>query len=446
MLNFFINKTKKIRKVSKEGFWILFGQLMLVLGSFYGIRLITELLSPSDYGQLAIGMTISTMTGQIIFGPIGNGISRFYAPANEKKDLKNYLKASESLIYSATTFVMFLIFSALLMLASIGYFKWISLVFFSFIFSLLSGYSSIISSIQNSARHRLIVSICQGADTWAKFSIAAGLMYVFGKSSLITLIGYIISSFFIVSIQYLYLIKKIFNQKTKKIVSINNQKSTKKNIWRTKILNYSFPFAIWGIFTWLQSSSDRWAIGYFLSAHEVGLYSAVFQLGFYPILMINSMASQLLTPILFQKAGDGTDTGRNRETYKLILNLTIIVLVFTFFAFTFASFFHSEIFKLFVSKHYTSASYLLPWIILSGGIFAAGQNISLNLMTNLKPHLMIDVKIFTAILGTILNFLGAYLFGLNGIAGAGIIFSSVYFCWILFVVSNEKNMSMKLFS
>ena len=67
-------------------------------GSLALVRVLTGYLSPEEYGHLALGLTISTLFGQVIFGGIRAGIMRFYAIAREEQDLHGYLAATRRLM------------------------------------------------------------------------------------------------------------------------------------------------------------------------------------------------------------------------------------------------------------------------------------------------------------------------------------------------------------
>src|SRR5665647_2701772 len=85
--------SERFRRLSKEGAWIVLGQASAVLGSLASVRLLTELLDPAAYGELALGMTVASLVNQTVLGPLSNGITRFYAPAQERGDLRSYLTA-----------------------------------------------------------------------------------------------------------------------------------------------------------------------------------------------------------------------------------------------------------------------------------------------------------------------------------------------------------------
>ncbi len=102
-------RTERFRRLSKEGFWVVLGQAMAVLGVLVGVRLLTELLDPAAYGELALGMTVATLVNQTVLGPLSNGVTRFYAPAQEQGDLGGYLNAVRRLVLSATGLIILMI-------------------------------------------------------------------------------------------------------------------------------------------------------------------------------------------------------------------------------------------------------------------------------------------------------------------------------------------------
>ena len=70
--------------MTTEGIWVAIGQITAIAGALAGMRLITEILNPAAYGELALGLTMANLANQTIMGPLGNGISRYYAPAVQK--------------------------------------------------------------------------------------------------------------------------------------------------------------------------------------------------------------------------------------------------------------------------------------------------------------------------------------------------------------------------
>ena len=193
---------------------------------------------------------------------------------------------------------------------------------------------------------------------------------------------------------------------------------------------YSWPVSTWGIFTWLQQSTDRWALEGFATTQDVGLYAVLYQLGYAPIAIVTGLAASFLGPILYQRSGNATDHARNTNVHRLVWRITFFCMALTLIAFVLALCLHGWIFRLLVATDYRSASYLLPWMVLAGGIFSAGQMLTLKMMSELKSKAIMWVKIGTAILGVLFNLYGASVAGVAGVAMAAAAFSAIYFVWI----------------
>lgn len=416
----FLN-SDRFRRLFKEGFWIVFGQALSVVGSLIGIRILTGIMAPSAFGELALAMTIATLIGQVIFGPLSNGVTRFYVPAAERGELNGYFKAVSSLTVRATGSVGLVALASLPVLILTRRATWIPVVFTALAFSLISGYNLILCGIQNAVRQRVIVALHQGLEPWARFFCAAILMVWFGGSNLVALAGYCLGIGFVLWSQFLFFRRTVASQ------SAGNGHD---RAWRTNIWNYSWPFVSWGMFTWAQLSSDRWALGYFASTREVGYYAVLYLIGYYPISTATNMAVQFLAPIFYQRAGDASDNSRNANVIRLSWRLTGFALTLTAVCFLLTALLHSIIFKVFIGKQYGDISFLLPWMLLAGGIFASAQSIQLNLMSQMKIKLVIKAKIITAVMGVAMNYIGAYLAGIKGVVVASILFSLANFIWI----------------
>lgn len=419
--------SERYRRLYKEGFWIVLGQVLAMLGSLVGVGVLTGMMSPASFGQLALGMTVATLVGQVVIGPLGNGVTRFYAPAMEQNDLGGYFNSVRRMVIWSTGFI---ILSALLIVAGLftsGQEEWIPIMIPAFIFAILSGCNSLLNGIQNAARQRSVAALHQGIESWARFLGAAGLMMLLGISSVFAMVGYCVASLLILLSQFYFFKKNIIGSHN----VFSNQLKWQDSIWK-----YSLPFASWGLFTWAQLASDRWALQLYTTTKEVGLYSVLYQLGYLPMSMATGMAVQLLTPIIYHRAGDASDFQRNANVSDLSWRLTAFALGATFISFMLALFLHSQIFNIFVGKEYASISYLFPWMLLAGGIFAAGQTITLNIMSQMKTRSMVKVKIVTAIFGIIFNYFGAYMFGIKGVVFAGVMFASLHFLW--FAIISKK--------
>jgi O-antigen/teichoic acid export membrane protein len=419
--------TARFQRLAKEGAWIVAGQAATVVGALVLVRVLTEYLDPEQYGELALGLTIAGLVNQVVMGGVAAGIGRFYSIAAEKNDLVAYLDGSRRLLWFATLAVALIAVVLLGGMFWVGYSQWTALAAAALAFSVLSGYNTSLSGIQNAARQRVLVAFHSGLDAWLKILLAVGVMVWLGHSSAAVVIGYALSSLLVTGSQFVFLRRLIRPPATKRRATEG---------WERVIWAYSWPFSAWGLFTWAQQASDRWALQTFASTQEVGMYAVVFQLGYVPIGLAATMAMTFLGPILYQRSGTATDQSRNTQVHRIAWGITLVGLLMTVLAFGFTYMLHEWIFRLLVDAQYHSVSPVLPWMVLAGGIFAAGQMLALKLMSDMKSTAMTAAKIVTAILGVVLNMYGAAQFGLHGVVAALVAFSSLYFLWMAWLAQH----------
>jgi len=152
--------------------------------------------------------------------------------------------------------------------------------------------------------------------------------------------------------------------------------------------------------------------------------------------LATGMAMTFLGPILYQRSGSATDISRNISVHGIAWRITYAGLLMTALVFGVTFLLHEWIFQLLVATRYHAVSYLLPWTVLAGGIFAAGQMLALKLMSEMKSTVMTTAKIVTALLGVGLNIYGASRFGLQGVVASLVVFSSIYFLWMAWLAQH----------
>ena len=413
----------RYKRLFKEGGWIIAGQTASVLGTLVLVRVLTEYLKPAQYGELALGLTIAGLVNQVVMGGLTNGIGRFYSIAAEQGDLWGYLNASRRLMGFATVAACSIGLVLMAGLLWTGKVQWLGQAAAVLVFSILSGFNSSLNGVQNAARQRSIVALHSGMDSWLKIGLAVGVMLWLGTSSTAVVIGYALSALLITSSQLFFLGRLMQKQPETKLGQEDEN-------WALRIWSYSWPFSTWGIFTWAQLASDRWALEAFATTQEVGQYVVVFQLGYTPIGLVTGLAMSFFGPILYQQSGAATDHSRNLSVHQLAWRITSLSLVVTSFAFLFSFFLHQWLFQLLVAAPFRDSSLYLPWVVLAGGIFAAGQMLSLKLMSEMRASAMTTAKIVTALFGVGFNVFGAWYFGLAGVVTSILAFSILYFGWM----------------
>jgi O-antigen/teichoic acid export membrane protein len=423
----------RFKRLSKEGAWIIGGQIATVIGSFFLVRALTEYLDPVDYGKLALGLTVAGFVNQLIMGGISNGITRFYSIAIEKNDLFGYISSSKVIMFYATILVIIVGVSIIFVLKIIDNKQWISISIAALFYSLFSAYNGVISGIQNSARQRKTVAIHGIMDVWLKIALAILVMLIFGKTSTSVVWGYTIS-IFIVTLSQLYFINKL-------IKSENSKRSKVNEKWIKQILDYSWPFILWGVFNWVQQSAGRWSLELYLNTEDVGYFSLLTQIGSSPIQVLVGLTMSFLMPIVFTRAGDGSDINRNKDAWKILKLFGLCILSLTLLVFLFALGFHKFIFQILVSKKYWAVSYLLPWTVLAGGASSIALIIATQMHALKKTANLAISQIGGSMVGIIATFPLVKYFGMIGAIYSSIIYSISYLILTIYIV--QKNNHIK---
>jgi O-antigen/teichoic acid export membrane protein len=433
-MKFYSIQRSRYKRISKELFWIILGQIASFFGSIVLVRVLTEKLEPTEYGELALGLTIAGLVYQVVMGGINNGIGRFYSIAIEKKDLDGYLRASFRMLLWGTLVVIGLTIVLLGGLTLLGLEQWIWLLLVVLLFSILSSYNNALNALQNAARQRTVVALHGGMNSWLKIGLVIGLMLWLGTSSIAVVLGYVISAFIVTLSQIIFLKRLIVKQNS----LIEPRTRQPKENWFKQIWKFSWPFSAWGLFTWAQLVSDRWAIEWFATTAEVGQFVVVYQLGYSSITMLTNLMMTLIAPILYERSGDAKDATRNLSVNRISWRITFASLALSILAFTFTYCLHDWLFSILVAKTFQEASHFLPWVVLAGGLFATGQMLALKVLSELRSSALIAIKIITALIGVLVNILGAWLFGLSGVVAALVIFSIIYLVWMIIMAKDSS--------
>ena len=414
---------------------MLLGQGCAIIGAIVGVRLLTNVLSPEVYGELALGVTVAALTNQMVTGPLNNAFMRFYSPALEVSQLRSFFLGMKKWLTISSLLLVAAFGAIASTLFVMGYIKWFSIILSAFCLALISGFNSALDCIQNAARQRAIVALHQGMGQILKFLMAVALVGILGIFSSVAILGYALAALVILFSQYLFFRRRILSLSRSEIAPAPDD----ANDWSRRMVAYAWPFATWGLFTWAQMASDRWSLQIFSTTRDVRFYAVLFQLGYYPMIMSSGFLSQLITPILFSKAGDCTDPSRMYYVSRLNNRVVFLTLLLSVIATILALFFHQQIFSVLVAPEFRNISSLLPVMILAGGLFSTGQMATQIFTVDLNTWVLIKPKVITAIIGIVLNFFGSYYYGLRGVVVSFLAFSSIYLIWILWLTRSNRH-------
>lgn len=416
-------------RLAKESGFLGISQVVSVLGAFGLVRVLSEYLSPTEYGELGLWLTAASLMNQVVTGGIQNAIGRFYAISIEKKDVYGYFYASSQLLLYASIIVIGIGIVSILVFVFLGCERWILAVVAIIIFSLLSSYRTALCGIQNADRQRGIAAFLGVMDSTLKILVVFLTLKWFGVSTVHVLSAYVVCAIVGIVVQIFFLYRELFRRGI--LVKLTQSSGYP---WLQEMWAFSWPFATWGIFSWLQQSAPRWALELFANTADVGYFSILSQLGYTPIQIVINFILSLSMPVLFSRVGDASCPLRIKNSFKLTKNLVLLGLTLTIVSACVTFFFHALIFQWCVSPEYASVSFYLPWVVLAGGLFAVAQVYMAQLMVLMLPKLTIAANIGSCIVGCFAAYIGSWLFLLPGAIAGLLAYAVIYLIWMVIIV------------
>lgn len=420
----------RARAVREIG-WVLAGQVVAAVGAVAGVALLSRALEPAEYGHLTLALTTAALAQQVVLGPLTSALARFFATAVEHDDVDPYLRAVRALIRRGLVRMAALAGAAVVPLLLVRR-EDAAIAVLTAVFAAVSGSQVAAAGMLTAMRHRRAVAIHQGMSVCARFALAAVFLRAWGGGA-----PTVVAAFLVIEI--LTLVSELARVRSAARRLSRAGAGRDREVERTyevRMASYAQPMALWNGLTWVQMSIDRYALAATRNVGAVGEYAVLSQLGFYPLALLCAASAQLMSPIVFSRAGDASDEGRLRDVQRLVRHLVLVMLAVTAAVAAAAALLHETVFSILVAPEYARVSHLLPLVVLVGGFFATGQLAALGPMARANPKGMVLPKLVTSAVWTVAAFLGGAFGGITGVVVASVGSAGLYAAWICWL--NER--------
>ena len=176
-------KSTRIKRLIGENLWILAGSAIAIIGSLGLVRILTEYLNPTQYGELALALTVANLINQVVMCGLISGIGRFYYIAKERHALHAYRSDAYLLLVQATMAIVAIGLILILFAHFSSQSDWASLIVITIVFATISSYNSVFSDVQNAARNRSIAAANNSLDTLLKLLLSFLALQFFAVSA-----------------------------------------------------------------------------------------------------------------------------------------------------------------------------------------------------------------------------------------------------------------------
>ena len=364
----------RIFRLGSEALWVFIGQTGIALGALFGVKILTHVLSPFEFGRLALANTVVLLIGINLFGPLGQGLMRFWSISRDRGEVKDFVFIAKRY----TRFAIHIVLCIGLILAIFSLFAqemdWTVLLMISLIVGTLTGWFGVKISVLMAARKRKIVALVNTGNAFFKPMVAASVVIFLMPKAAFAMLGHVMTACVIAYIVEHFYRKTVTDDLRSSSPSIGEAK--KNSELGREILGFSWPFFVWGIFGWIHQSCDRWSLQAYHGADVVGAFSVITLLAVYPLIFGSSFLSTLFVPIAYERAGGLYSYGSMKSANQILLVMTILYVIGAIILIVLFGIFH-HLFVLFISNtNYVRFSHLLPGLATSWAFYYLGQMLS----------------------------------------------------------------------
>jgi len=138
-------------------------------------------------------------------------------------------------------------------------------------------------------------------------------------------------------------------------------------------LKYGLPLVPSSAMLWIIHSSDRYMVGYFMEAKDVGIYAAAYALAYIISLFLDPLQAVLLPTI--SKSYDDGDIAKTRTYLKYSLKYLMMLSIPSAFGLSILA---SPLLRILTTSEFTSGSVVIPFVasgLLFYGLYQACMNV-----------------------------------------------------------------------
>lgn len=422
--------------MGRESLWVAVGQGSAALAGVVGIRLLAERMSPEDYGRLALAMTFASLAQHVAISPICGAVVRHYSAALEADRLGAFRGVTRKLIERSIAIQIVIGIIAGVLLYGCGLGNWALLAVAATAFSVTATLAEVLRAIPVAARLRPRAALHLAAGHWGRVILAALLVTGSVVPAAAALGGYAAASLLMaLSLSWYWA-----RDRRSPLWQLGGTSKAQEEL-RSQLVLYLVPIATCGVFLWVQAAAPRWALKAFCGDAAVGQYAALFQLGWYPVMLFGMLCMELSSPWLFRMAGDGSDAQRLARSARWNTRLVAVVIACSLIGTGLAWLSYDWVFALIAQASYQVAAPLLPLMVLAAGLHTAAETQSLRLWTAMRTRSLLAPKIWTAAATVLLSSAGAMLAGMQGVVIGQVITAGGYLIAMVFATNRCRHVA-----
>ncbi|MGZ8182583.1 MAG: lipopolysaccharide biosynthesis protein [Methylobacter sp.] len=400
----------KQKRLFGDAFWVLFGQLASAVALLAGTRILTELVTPDIYGQVALLNGFVALGVAVFSYPFIAAGMRLLPECRSDRERADLHSAVFGLTTKSTAVAIALLVLGGAVYSYITQGDVLLFVITGILLAVTVRRELGVQLLIGGRKHRG-ASLWQTSDSILRPLLAISLVWWGGQKAEWVLLGYVLAS--IVS-NVLW----SFAQSTK---SDNNKCAVTARHFKMDVWAYALPLVSMELIFWVNGLGDRYVIGYFMTAAEVGLYAATY-------LIINEAFNRsamvllrIFQPVYFQSCA----LNQTREGFRILWIWIGSVVALGVIGVSLLLMTGDWVAALVLARSYHSAVELMPAIAIGCALHALGTVVAQPLLAKKRTRLLLLGRICGAVTAAISIPLMVKNFGLTGAAMANPIYFGV---------------------
>ncbi|MDO9267828.1 MAG: lipopolysaccharide biosynthesis protein [Methylobacter sp.] len=400
----------KERRLFGDAFWALFGQVLSACALLAGTRVLTELVTPDIYGQVALLNGFVALGVTLFSYPFICAGMRILPECLNKGERAALYGVVARLTARSTALAI-----SLLVLGGVTY----SYISHSEVWLFMLAGILLIVTVRRELGIQLLIgerkqrgaSLWQTSDSILRPVLAVSLVLWGGQKAEWVLLGYIAASLISNTIWSLVLGAK--PDKNKGSIITRN--------FRADVWAYALPLIPVELIFWINGLGDRYIIGYLMTAAEVGLYAATYMIINEAFNRSAMVLLRTFQPIYFQSYSEN----RSKEGFRILWIWIGCVVALGIVGVSLLLVTKDWVASMVLAKSYHSAVELMPAIAVGCALHALGTVVAQPLLANKRTRLLLLGRVCGAVTAAISIPLMVKDYGLLGAAMANPIYFGV---------------------
>jgi O-antigen/teichoic acid export membrane protein len=400
----------KQKRLFGDAFWALFGQLLSGITLLLGTRMLTELVTPDIYGQVALLNGFVALGVAVFSYPfICAGMRLLPECRNQRERASLYSVVSVITARSSVLAIALLILGGGVYAYSMDGDIWLFVL--TGILLAVTVRRELGIQLLIGERKQRGASLWQTSDSVLRPVLAIGLVWFVGQKAAWVLAGYILAS--LIS-NTLWAIVGRRDDSEHSGLKPYIARTLKRDVWA-----YAAPLIPMELIFWASGLGDRYVIGYLLTATEVGLYAATYTIVNEAFNRSAMVLLRIFQPVYFQASSEYRIQDARTTLWiwiGCVFALGVIGVSLLWFT-------KDWVAAWVLAKAYHSATELMPAIALGCALHALGSVVSQPLLAEKRTRILLKGRICGALVAAISIPLMVNAYGLPGAAMA----NSLYF-------------------